>query len=52
VGKELKIDFGDLKHFQEYKANKTAIIYGWLPPEKNQDKSFVFRDLDMFTLKE
>ena len=28
VGKELKIDFGELKHFKEYKANKTAIIKG------------------------
>ena len=28
VGKELKIDFGELKHFKKYKENKAAIIYG------------------------
>ena len=28
VGKELKIDFGELKHFRDYKEKKTAVIYG------------------------
>jgi transposase len=27
VGKELKIDFGELKHFKDYKENKASIIY-------------------------
>jgi transposase len=27
VGKDLKIDFGELRHFKDFKANKTAIIY-------------------------
>ena len=28
VGKELKINFGELKHFNKYKENKAAINYG------------------------
>jgi len=28
VGKELKIDFGELAHFKAYKNEKTAVIYG------------------------
>jgi transposase len=28
VGKERKIDFGELKHFKDYKENKATIIYG------------------------